>query len=175
MLDVQSKDRLQPSLLDRLTDHQPGNSRENPEDRVLTRQMLRAAVLRDLSWLFNATRPEPEPASTRRKEAELWRANPHARQSVLNYGLPAFAGSTKSSLNRPVMEEAIKQAIIQFEPRIDAKSLVVEIRVGSRMQYNALNLTIKGNMWSQPMPLEMFVTADVDLETGHAQMRDLRK
>lgn len=175
MLEVQSKDRLQPSLLDRLTDHQPETHRENPEERVLTRQMLRSAVLRDLGWLFNATRPEPEPASTRRKELELWKGNPHARRSVLNYGLPAFAGTTKSTLNRPAMEGAIKQAIAIFEPRIDAKSLVVEIRVGSKAQYNALNLTIKGSMWSQPMPLELFVTADVDLETGHSQMRELRK
>ena len=32
-----------------------------------------------------------------------------------------------------------------------------------------------GGRVDQPVPLEMMVTADVDLETGHAQMRDLRK
>ena len=175
MVEYQAKDRLQPSLLDRLTDHHPEERHESADERILSRQQLRGAVLRDLTWLFNTTRPEPEPASTRRRELELWNSHLHARNSVLNFGLPAFAGTTKSTLNRAVMEAAIKHAIAVFEPRIDAKTLVVELRVGAKAQYNALRLTIRGNMWSQPMPLEMMVTADVDLETGHAQMRDLRK
>ncbi len=175
MVEHQSKDRLQPSLLDRLTDHRPDETRESADERVLSRQALRAAVLRDLSWLFNTTRPQPEPASERRSELELWARHEHARNSVLNFGLPAFAGTTKSTLNRAAMEKAIKEAISLFEPRIDPKTLAVEIKIGSKAQYNALALTIRGDMWSQPMPLEMFVTADVDLETGHTQMRDLRK
>ena len=36
------------------------DSQETVEVRVLTRQQLRAAVIRDLGWLFNAIRPEPE-------------------------------------------------------------------------------------------------------------------
>lgn len=162
-------------MLDRLTDHRPDERRETAEERILSRQQLRAAVLRDLTWLFNTTRPEPEPASTRRREIEMWESHPHARNSVLNFGLPAFAGTTKSTLNRAAMEAAIKQAITVFEPRLDAKTLVVDISVGSKAQYNSLQLSIRSNMWSQPMPLEMMVTADVDLETGHAQMRELRK
>jgi len=162
-------------MLDRLTDERPDERRESAEERVLSRQQLRAAVLRDLSWLFNATRLEPEPASTHRREIELWKSHPHARKSVLNFGLPAFAGTTKSTLNRSAMEAAIKQAITDFEPRIDPTTLVVDIRIGSKAQNNSLELSIRGNMWSQPMPVEMMVTADVDLETGHAQMRELRK
>lgn len=175
MVEHQSKDRLQPSLLDRLTDHHPDQLRESADERVLTRQALRAAVLRDLGWLFNCTRPQPEPASGRIKELELWARFDHARNSVLNYGLPALAGTTKSTLNRAAMERVIKEAISLFEPRIDAKTLAVEIKVGSKAQYNALALTIRGSMWSQPTPLELFVTADVDLETGNTRMRDARK
>ena len=55
------------------------SARSRLEARVLTRQQLRSAVLRDLSWLFNATRPEPEAASTRTQEIELWAAS-QARQ-----------------------------------------------------------------------------------------------
>jgi type VI secretion system protein ImpF len=175
MVEFQAKDRLQPSLLDRLTDHHPDQRHESADERVLSRQVLRAAVLRDLTWLFNTTRPEPEPASLRRSELEAWSRHPHARNSVLNFGLPAFAGTTKSTLDRNAMAAAITQAIATFEPRIDAKSLVVDIRIGSKAQYNALQLSIRGTMWSQPMPLEMMVAAEVDLETGYARMRDLRK
>src|SRR5262245_7664146 len=71
MAELPSRDRLQPSLLDRLTDDHPLQTHESIDVRVLSRQQLRAAILRDLTWLFNATRPQPEPASTRLKELAL--------------------------------------------------------------------------------------------------------
>jgi type VI secretion system protein ImpF len=174
MAELTSRDRLQPSLLDRLTDHHPLERHETVEARVLSRQQLRAAILRDLSWLFNATRHEPEPASTRLNDLALWRRHPHACRSVLNFGMPAFAGSTKSSLDKMAMEAAIKQAITIFEPRIDAASLSVAIRIDPRNHHNTLQLTIRGNMWAQPVPLELLLAAEVDLETGSTRMRDLR-
>ena len=174
MAELHARDRLQPSLLDRLTDEHPLQSRETVEARVLSRQQLHAAVLRDLSWLFNAIRPEPEPASTRLKDLELWGGNKHAASSVLNFGMPAFAGSTKSSLNRVAMEAAIKKAIATFEPRIDAQSLAVKITVDNKQHYNTLQLSVRGNMWAQPVPLELLMTADIDLESGNTRIRDLR-
>jgi type VI secretion system protein ImpF len=173
MAEPSSRDRLQPSLLDRLTDHHPEESRETVEDRVLSRQQLRAAVLRDLSWLFNTTRAEPEAASQRSAEIELWRPYENARRSVLNFGMPAFAGITKSRLDKLAMEAVIRQAIATFEPRIDAKSLTVTIRVDPQHHHNMLQLTIRGQMWAQPMPLELLLAADLELETGDTQMRDL--
>lgn len=174
MAEIAARDRLQPSLLDRLTDLHPQDSREPVEARVLTRQQLRAAVLRDLSWLFNTTRPEPEPASTRVDELELWRPYPLARRSVLNFGMPAFAGATKSSLDKQAMEAAIKEAITTFEPRIDGQSLAVSIHIDPKHHHNCLQLTIRGRMWAQPMPLELLLAADVELETGDTHLRDLR-
>lgn len=173
MAELASRDRLQPSLLDRLTDPHPEQGREPVEARVLSRQQLRAAVLRDLSWLFNTTRPEPEPASQRTDELEMWRPYADARRSVLNFGMPAFAGITKSRLDKPAMEAAIKQAIATFEPRIDAESLAVAIKVDHEHHHNALQVTIRGRMWAQPMPLELLLAADLELETGDARLRDL--
>src|SRR5262245_34768392 len=173
MAEIQSRDRLQPALLDRLTDHQPLQKQETVEARVLSRQQMRAAILRDLSWLFNAIRPQPEPASTRSKELDLWARHPHACRSVLNFGMPAFAGSTKSSLDKTAMEAAIRQAITTFEPRIDAKSLSVAIRIDPKNHHNTMQLTIRGSMWAQPVPLELLLAAEIDLETGNARMRDM--
>lgn len=174
MAEIALRDRLQPSLLDRLTDHQPGESRETVDARVLSRQQLRVAILRDLSWLFNTTRPEPEGTSTRKEEVKLWARYDHARRSVLNYGMPAFSGSTKSSLDRTTMQAAIKDAIALFEPRIDPKTVSVQIHIDHDAHHNTLQLTIRAHMWAQPMPLELLLAADVDLETGDTQMRDVR-
>ncbi|MEO8310247.1 MAG: type VI secretion system baseplate subunit TssE [Caldimonas sp.] len=174
MAEPAAGDRLQPSLLDRLTDLHPEERRESVEARVLSRQQLRAAVLRDLSWLMNTTRPEPEAASARKDEIELWRPYADARRSVLNFGMPEFAGVTKAALDKPVMEAAIKRTIAAFEPRLDAKTLSVTIHIDYDLPLNNLQLTIRGQMWAQPMPLELLLAADFDLESGDTSLRDLR-
>lgn len=174
MAELTSQERLQPSLLDRLTDNEPRNRKEAVEARVLSRQQLRAAVLRDLSWLFNATRPEPEPESRQKEELARWQGMDEVRRSVLNFGLPAFAGETLSSLDLGAIEDGVREAIATFEPRIDPKTLAVEVQTDARNHHNTLRLIIRGHMWNQPVPLELLLAADVDVETGAAQVRDLR-
>jgi type VI secretion system protein ImpF len=46
-------DRLQPCLLDRLTDDQPEKHEESRTQRIVSLQRYKAGVLRDLEWLFN--------------------------------------------------------------------------------------------------------------------------
>jgi type VI secretion system protein ImpF len=175
MAELNSRDRLQPSLLDRLLDDAPQQAREPGEARVLTRQQLRAAVLRDLSWLFNAIRPEPEALSVRSDELALWLALDHARRSVLNFGMPAYSGVTLSSMDNHAIERSVSEAIRMFEPRIDPASLSVEVKVGADdSQHNTLQIVIRGQMWSQPVPLELLLAADLDVETGHTRVRELR-
>jgi len=175
MAELNARDRLQPSLLDRLLDDAPQQTREASEARVLTRQQLRAAVLRDLSWLFNAIRPEPEAGSARKAELALWRGLDHARRSVLNYGMPAYSGVTLSSMDNHAIERSVTEAIRLFEPRIDPASLSVEVKLGADdSQHNTLQLVIRGQMWSQPVPLELLLAADLDVETGHTRVRELR-
>ena len=174
MAELNSRDRLQPSLLDRLLDHEPQQARETQDARVLTRSQLRAAVLRDLSWLFNAIRPEPEPQSQRTDELALWRSAPFARRSVLNYGMPAFSGVTLSSMDTRAIERSVEEAIRNFEPRIDPATLTVTVKIDNGNHHNTLQLVIRGHMWSQPVPLELLLAADVDIETGSTRVRELR-
>jgi len=175
MAELNSRDRLQPSLLDRLIDESPQQGRDGVEARVLTRQQLRAAVLRDLSWLFNAIRPEPDADSVRTQELALWHGADEARHSVLNFGMPAYSGVTLSSMNTHNIERSVRQAIRDFEPRINPKTLQVEVKLaGANGQQNTLQLVIRGQMWSQPVPLELLLSADLDIETGHTTVREIR-
>ncbi len=83
MAEARARDTLQPALLERLTDADPTRKVEGREDRVISRAQLRAAVLRDLSWLFNTTNLSAD--------AEL--ANyPLVAGSTLNYGLTELSG-----------------------------------------------------------------------------------
>jgi type VI secretion system protein ImpF len=76
---AENRDRLQPALLDRLTDEAPQERRvESDERRVMTKGQLREAVLRDLRWLFNAVQPLSRDIAR----------HPRLAGSVLNFGLP---------------------------------------------------------------------------------------
>ncbi|MEN9903986.1 MAG: type secretion system baseplate subunit TssE [Pseudomonadota bacterium] len=158
---------LQPSLLDRLTDEQPGQGVDPTDSRLLGKQGLRAAVLRDLACLLNVTRLGAS------QPLDAWA---EVERSVLNYGLPAFAGETASTLDVKVLERAIRQAILRFEPRILADTLEVKaIEQDSMMGWhNVVCVTISGQIWAQPVPLEMMLRTEVDLETGQVSLSELK-
>jgi type VI secretion system protein ImpF len=169
MAELTPQERLQPALLDRLIDDAPANRSKEPRElRVLNKAKLRQAVLRDLAWLFNATRP----AARDRLDAF-----PHTERSVLNFGLPPFSGVTASSLDIVALERAIRQTILDFEPRIIASSLeVVPIVTELALDHhNVVSIQIRGMLWAQPVPLELLLRTDVDLETGEVQIRDLAR
>ncbi len=176
MAGLTSQERLQPSLLDRLTDDQPSSAREALDARVLNKSQLRNAVLRDLAWLFNATREEPQIDSPDKERLEMWKAAPAACDSVANFGIPSLSGSTLTQLQFPILEDAIRRSIIRFEPRIDTKTLTVKVTndLATGNRPTSLKLVIRGHMWNQPVPLELLLSADVDVDTGQAVVRDMR-
>jgi len=53
MAELTAIEKLQPCLLDRLTDDEPGKKEESRAQRVVSLQRYRRGVLRDLEWLFN--------------------------------------------------------------------------------------------------------------------------
>ena len=158
-------DRLQPVLLDRLTDLEPGSRTERDDSRVMNKAQIRDAVLRDLSWLLNAVQPI----------ARLAEAFPQAADSVLNYGLPAMSGQMASRIDVTLLERTIKQAILRFEPRVLEDSLEVKAVEGSGVldTHNVIEFEIRGFMWAQPVPLELLLRTQVDLEAGQIEVRDL--
>ncbi|QIH05199.1 MULTISPECIES: type VI secretion system baseplate subunit TssE [unclassified Pseudomonas] len=159
--DIAARDRLQPSLLDRLTDDEPGNLKESPDKRVLSLSQLKASVLRDLAWLLNTT-------SLLEADATL---HTPAGTSVVNYGLPALAGYSASNIDIPALEALIHQAIATFEPRILRSTLRVRARTApGEMNHNALSFEIEGDLWAQPMPLRLLLQTDMDLESGHVRV-----
>ena len=110
------QEQLQPSLLDRLIDDDPGKRRESHDKRVISMSRLRKSVLRDLAWLLN---------TTHLASSEELDDYPSVAHSVLNYGVSELAGQLVSSLDAGQMEQALRQAIIDFEPRILPQSLRV--------------------------------------------------
>lgn len=160
------QERLQPALLDRLTDDEPGRKQESLDARVLSTRRLRQSVLRDLAWLFNATRLE---AVTDLSNA------PYVRRSVMNFGLPALSGRGASSLDVTDLTRSIREAILNFEPRILPATLRVTtlLEPGELDHHNVIGVQIQGQLWAQPIPLEFVVRTEFDLETGKVRIDDL--
>lgn len=167
MANLRSQDRLQPALLDRLTDDAPESKVEAVDSRVINRTRMRDLVLRDLAWLFNATAPGASSVD--------WSSAEHARKSVLNYGLPALSGQTASTIDPLVLQARVKQVILDHEPRILPATLSVEAVVTDAQMdhHNQIGFRISGQLWAQPVPLELLLHTDIDLETGRVAVREL--
>jgi type VI secretion system protein ImpF len=153
-----NRDRINPSLLDRLTDEAPENASARGGASV-TISELRRSVLRDLNWLFNTSQ------ILRTEETESW---PQVRNSVLNYGLPPLSGLTASGLDVPKLERALRQAILDFEPRIlpDSVSVKAKVDQASLDHHNVISLHIEALLWAQPLPIELLLRTQFDLESG---------
>ena len=166
MADPSPTERLQPSLRDRLTDDAPTVLTEPREARVLTKGQLRTAVLRDLAALMNAICLGA---------GDDLSAYPEVERSVLNYGMPAFAGETASTLDVHDLEEGIRSAILRFEPRVLPNSLLVEAMATDNGLgwHNVVSVRISAQVWAQPVPLELLLRTEVDLETGQVALAEL--
>ena len=100
---------VRPSILDRLTDSEPGLAADPPITREESERRYRMAVERDVETLLNTRRtmvPAPE-----------W--CPELRRSVYDYGLIDTTGvpvGTKAGKDR--LLSALQDAIERFEPRL---------------------------------------------------------
>jgi len=162
MAELTPTERLQPCLIDRLTDEEPERKQETREHRVMSIQRYRQAVLRDLSWLLNTS------ADPHLKGFDEFEEVP---SSVLNYGVPDVTGRPASGLDLSEFEREIKTAVQHFEPRIDPESISITAAADhTAMDHRALRFEIRGDLWAQPMPEELFIRTEIDLETGQCEL-----
>lgn len=155
------KERLQPSLLDRLTDEAPDSRQESRTRRVMSSAQLRHSVLRDLSWLLNAVHMEAL--------VDL-EALPLVQKSVLNFGMPNLAGRTLSGLSLASVADQLREAIVLYEPRLLPDT--VHVQVERAEGHNSVSFHIEAVLWSQPLPLQLFLRTDIDLEDGEVRVTD---
>ena len=164
MAELTQKERLQPSLLDRLTDENPGHQVESKTKRVLSLQQLRASVNRDLAWLLNSGNLD---------SVQDLSAYPEVARSVINFGMPNLAGLNTEDLVIPALEQRLKQAILDFEPRILKNTLTVQLKVNKdNMTRNAITFTIEGELWAQPVPIQIYLNTEMDMVTGLVNLKE---
>lgn len=158
-----ARDTLQPALLDRLQDDEPGTLTEPASARFVSREQLRQWVIRDLERLFNST--------CTLNTLQLAKA-PALAASVLAYGMPPISGQLASLLDVREFEATVTHLIRGFEPRIDPNSIAVkaELDQGLMNLHNVIGLRISGLLWARPQPIELVLRSEVDLETGRVAL-----
>ena len=151
--------RIHPCLLDRLTDDDVKNRVESRAARVISTQVYRAGVLRDIAWLFSTSAHLPVEGTKPGTEFRIGDF-PEAERSVLNYGVRHLFGLTAPDMG--ALEESLYNAIQVFEPRIIKDTLGVR----AYMENQIVNFEISGDLWANPIPEKLFIKTQIDIEAG---------
>jgi type VI secretion system protein ImpF len=159
------KERLQPCLLDRLTDEEPDQLRESAEKRYVSLKRLRESVRRDLGYLLN---------STHLAAVQDLSAYPEVERSTLNYGIPDLSGRPASTIDKGILARQLRRAITEFEPRLLKSTLKVQVITDPEQHNaNALRFDIEADLWCEPAPIHLYLRTKLDLEDGEARVSEL--
>lgn len=149
MNSARQSDRLESSLLDRLTDR---GGDKNVGERAVSRHrvadrsdahprrghakrvnQVREEIERDLLYLLTTRNIEQS------VDLSAW---PAVRSSVLNFGLPDLTGATSSGVDLADVSRKIKKLVETFEPRFHAGSVQCCCRLGDTP--NEIRIEIDG-------------------------------
>ena len=163
MAGLTPREKLQPSLLDRLTDTRPDVRTSTGVVRVLSLEELRDGVRRDLAALFNATALETVQDLT---------DYPNVQRSTVNFGMPDLSGKTASGIDLKELERSMSRAIHDFEPRLIEDTVKVQSDVYDAKTHNTMVATIEAELWSQPLPQKLLLRTELDLENGEVKLQE---
>ena len=152
--------RITPSVLDRLLDFEPKESKEAPKSRSKSLRELKLSVRRDLEWLLN-TRCYPQDVDEGLEEV---------LKSVVFFGLPDFTGvSAKSHIEQKRLSQAVETAIRNFEPRfIDLKVTLEPINNIDRL----LKFRIEARLDIDPVPEPIVFDTVLQLGSGEFAIKE---
>lgn len=165
MADSLLTERLQPSLLDRLTDNAPEEKSESRAYRAIDMGHLREIIKRDLSWLLNTNSIENT------LDIEM---HPNVAKSVLNYGVREVAGEFSTEAKAEMIRKSIVRAITIHEPRIIPGTASVEMRSEESASQMIVSFDIHADMWAQPIPIELYLRSKVDITSGEVTLEGTR-
>lgn len=139
---------------------------------VVSGRILREAVRRDIEALFNTERFESVPLRTSHERA-LQSDDPpgladfpEVRRSVVNFGVPAFAGRSSRDFDREALARELKAILATFEPRLKESATKVTV---STSEKTGITIEIDGLLVMSPVPERLRLRTLVDLENGLAR------
>ena len=138
---------------------------------AVTRNVLREAVRRDIEMLFNIERMEADTQMTDREArtietpGHLLEDFPQVRASVINYGVPSFAGRTTSDFDKKALARELREILAVFEPRLKANSIKVGIDLNDK---SGMKINVDAMLMLSPTPERLKLSTTIDLDSGAA-------
>jgi type VI secretion system protein ImpF len=159
MLPLDKEGPVTLSVLDRLIDQEPDRTLEPPMTRAQSLRELRAALRRDLEWLFN-TRCTIEETPESLREVE---------RSVYNYGVQDTSSLyLRSPKDQDFLAKSIKTAITFFEPRLQAVKVTIE---PSTDEVHGIHISIEGLLRMDPTPEPVFFDTLLEPTSGEYKVK----
>ena len=163
MADLTPIEKLQPCLLDRLTDDEPDKPEESRQQRIVSLQKYRRGVLRDLDWLFNS----PAYLCVEGLEPFKLKDYPEAFKSVINFGVRQVFGLSIPNTTQ-LWQDELAEALRVFEPRISPRGLNLRCNT----ERNVVTFEVEGELWANPLPEHLHLKTTLDVETGQCLLGD---
>lgn len=138
---------------------------------VVTQDVLREAVRRDIEMLFNIERYEARHVMTELEAqqhddpADLIADFPEVRTSVVNYGGPSFSGRLSSSFEPEILAREIKALLNAYEPRLKKDTVKVVVKLNEK---TGMRIEIDGVLLLSPVPERLRLSTTIDLDNGQA-------
>jgi type VI secretion system protein ImpF len=153
--------RVTPSVIDRIIDYEPKDSKESPKSRSTSLMELKQAVRRDLEWLLN----------TRRVIRDIDERLEEVKKSVVYYGLPDITGvSMKNHNEQKRLTKAIETAIKYFEPRFIDLKVTLEPFANTDRQ---LLFRIEAQLDIEPTPEPIVFDTMLQLGSGEFGIKEV--
>jgi type VI secretion system protein ImpF len=152
---------VQPSLIDRLTDLEPGVTADGQTTREESAREFRRSVERDVEWLLN----------TRRTMHLAPEGCEELRLSVHEYGLPDTTGlAIASKAGRERILTGLRETIERYEPRL-AKPRIRLID-SSQVRAPQMRFVIEATLVMDPSPEQVVFDTVLEIASGEYAVAD---
>jgi type VI secretion system protein ImpF len=141
---------------------------------VVTPDVLREAVRRDIEALFNTERMQSRillsdvERAGKEDPEDLLADFPEVRRSVLNYGVPSFAGRRAMDFDPEALSRELKEVVAVFEPRFRRDSIRVTLDTSDSAGFR---IAIEGILMLSPVPERLKLSTSIDLDNGSASTK----
>lgn len=161
---MKEKKPFLPCLLERLLDDEPKNTKEPWDKYHYDQRMMKALILLNVSDILNNANSEPMLDINRHKEVT---------SSVINFGVSSKVGSYSNTHNWTRLEQLIRDALIRFEPRLIADSIIVSLNGERRspVKQGIISFNIHALVKWSPQPFDLCMGARYEVETGSINLQ----
>lgn len=135
---------------------------ESGDRQLLSTRKLRECVQRDLSSLLNTANLDV---------MQDLAPYPQVARSVLNYGMPSFAGRALHSVDPKDTARRIREVIEIYEPRLSRVQVLPETEQ-EVTDGVTLGFRIEAELWGFPTSQHLVMKTSIDVESGDVQVRD---